>query len=147
MLEASEEVLAFRHFLQPHRSKIWSTNLLERINEEIKRRNRVVGIFPNDPAITRLVGAVVLEQDERWQLEGRLMFSAESMAAIPSVEELPALLAASAAQSQAPGGPRRRAPTGRSDADPRPGPMPSAQRKGNRLTLPTHPRSDDRLPK
>ncbi len=65
------------------------TNLLERVNEEIKRRTRVVGIFPNDAAITRLVGAVLLEQDEHWQLEGRRMFSAESMAAIPALEELP----------------------------------------------------------
>jgi transposase-like protein len=94
MLEAREDVLAFRHFPQPHWRKIWSTNLLERVNEEIKRRTRVVGIFPNDAAITRLVGAVLLEQDEHWQLEGRRMFSAESMAAIPSLEDLPALQAA-----------------------------------------------------
>jgi putative transposase len=91
LLEAREDVLAFRHFPQPHWRKIWSTNLLERVNEEIKRRTRVVGIFPNDSAITRLVGAVLLEQDEHWQLEGRRMFSAESMAAIPSLEDLPAL--------------------------------------------------------
>ena len=55
----------------------------------IKRRTRVVGIFPNDAAITRLVGAVLLEQDEHWQLEGRRMFSLDSMAAIPAaVDEL-----------------------------------------------------------
>jgi putative transposase len=89
MLEAREDVLAFRHFPEPHWKKVWSTNLLERVNEEIKRRTRVVGIFPNDAAITRLVGAVLLEQDEHWQLEGRRMFSAESMSAIPSLEELP----------------------------------------------------------
>lgn len=89
MLEAREDVLAFRHFPEQHWRKIWSTNLLERVNEEIKRRTRVVGIFPNDAAITRLVGAVLLEQDEHWQLEGRRMFSAESMAAIPGLEELP----------------------------------------------------------
>ncbi len=88
---AREDVLAFRHFPAPHWRKIWSTNLLERVNEEIKRRTRVVGIFPNDAAITRLVGAVLLEQDEHWQLEGRRMFSAESMTAIPDLEGLPAL--------------------------------------------------------
>jgi len=54
------------------------------------QRCRVVGIFPNDAAIKRLVGAVLLEQDEHWQLEGRLMFSAESMAEIPALEDLPA---------------------------------------------------------
>jgi len=92
MNQAREDVLAFRHFPAPHWRKIWSTNLLERVNEEIKRRTRVVGIFPNDAAITRLVGAVLLEQDEHWQLEGRHMFSAESMAAIPELEDLPTLL-------------------------------------------------------
>ena len=87
---AREDVLAFRHFPAPHWRKIWSTNLLERVNEEIKRRTRVVGIFPNDAAITRLVGAVLLEQDEHWQLEGRRMFSLDSMAAIPpSADALP----------------------------------------------------------
>ena len=54
MLEAREDVLAFRHFPDQHWRKVWSTNLLERVNEEIKRRTRVVGIFPNDAAITRL---------------------------------------------------------------------------------------------
>jgi putative transposase len=82
-------VLVFRHFPDQHRRKVWSTNLLERVNEEIKRRMRVVGIFTNDAAITRMVGAVMLEQDEHWQLEGSRMFSAESMGAIPSLEELP----------------------------------------------------------
>ncbi len=91
MAEAREDVLAFRHFPQPHWKKVWSTNLLERLNEEVKRRTRVVGIFPNDASITRLVGAVLLEQDEHWQLEGRRMFSADSMAAIPSMKDLPAL--------------------------------------------------------
>ena len=90
MATAREDVLAFRHFPLSHWRKLWSTNLLERVNEEIKRRTRVVGIFPNDAAITRLVGAVLLEQDEHWQLEGRRMFSLDSMAAIPaSAEALP----------------------------------------------------------
>ena len=61
MASAQEDVLGFRHFPQQHWLKLWSTNLLEPVNEEIKRRTRVVGIFPNDAAITRLVGAVLLE--------------------------------------------------------------------------------------
>jgi putative transposase len=65
-------------------------------NSLIKRRTRVVGIFPNDAAITRLVGAVLLEQHEHWQLEGRRMFSAESMATIPELGDTPALQALSA---------------------------------------------------
>jgi len=60
MAEAREDGLDFRHFPPRHRGKIWSTNLLKRLNEEIKRRTRVVGIFPNDAAIERLVDAVVL---------------------------------------------------------------------------------------
>jgi putative transposase len=93
---AKEDVLAFRHFPKDHWQKIWSTNLFERVNEEIKRRTRVVGIFPNDAAITRLVGAVLLEQHEHWQLEGRRMVSSESMATIPELGDTPALQAAGA---------------------------------------------------
>jgi len=96
MHEAKEDVLAFRHFPQPHMKKVWSTNLLERVNEEIKRRTRGGGIFPKDAAITRLVGAVLLEQHEHWQLEGRRMFSAESMTGIPELVESPALRGLSA---------------------------------------------------
>lgn len=73
-----------------HWKKVSSTNLLERDNEEIKQRTRVVGIFPNDAAIELLVDAVILEQDEHWQLEGRRMFSSESMAEIPTLGDLPA---------------------------------------------------------
>jgi transposase-like protein len=65
-----------------------------------KRRTRVVGIFPNDAAITRLVGAVLLEQHEHWQLEGRRMFSAESMATIPELGDTPALQAAGSCELQ-----------------------------------------------
>jgi len=60
------------------------------VNEEVERRTRVVGIFPNDAAITRLVGALLLEQDEHWLLVGRRMFLGESMAAIPVLDALPA---------------------------------------------------------
>jgi transposase-like protein len=91
MQESKEDVLAFRHFPLPHWKKVWSSNLLRRLNEEVKRRTRVVGIFPNDASITRLVGAVLLEQDENWQVEGWRMFSADRMAAIPSLKDLPAV--------------------------------------------------------
>ena len=67
--------------------KIWSTNPLERLNKEIKRRTNVVGIFPNDPAIIRLVGSQLLEQQEEWQLERRRFFSEATMAKIPEPEE------------------------------------------------------------
>jgi putative transposase len=74
-----EDVLAFRAFPPEHWRKIWSTNPLERLNKEIKRRTRVVGIFPNDAAIIRLVGALLLERKEEWQLDGRRVFSELSM--------------------------------------------------------------------
>ncbi len=80
MEQAREDVLAFRAFPPEHWRKIWSTNPLERLNKEIKRRTRVVGIFPNDAAIIRLVGALLLEQQEEWQLDGRRVFSELSMA-------------------------------------------------------------------
>jgi transposase-like protein len=62
-----------------------------RLNEEVKRRTRVVGILPNEASINRLVGAVLLEQDEQWQLKDRRMFSGDSMGAIPSLKDLPAV--------------------------------------------------------
>ncbi len=100
MASSREDVLAFRHFPPSHWRTLWSTNLLARFNEEIKRRSRVVGIFPNDAAIVRLVGPVRVEQDEHWQLEGRRMFSQESMAAIrPAAEELPAAEAQNTAKA------------------------------------------------
>ncbi|MFZ0407585.1 MAG: transposase [Cyanobium sp.] len=61
------------------------------MNKKIKFPPRVVGFFANVAAITRLVGAVLLEQDEHWQLEGRRMFSAKSMASIPELDDIPAL--------------------------------------------------------
>jgi putative transposase len=73
MDEAEADVLAFMGFPKAHRVQIHSTNPLERLNAEIKRRTDVVGIFPNESAITRLVGALLLEQNDEWQLQRRYL--------------------------------------------------------------------------
>ncbi len=68
--DAGEDLLAFAAFPQAHWRKLWSTNPLERLNGEIKRRTNVVGIFPNDTAIARLVTAVVVEAHDEWAVAG-----------------------------------------------------------------------------
>jgi putative transposase len=73
MDHAEHDVLAFMDFPKAHRLQIHSTNPLERLNAEIKRRTDVVGIFPNDASITRLVGAMMLEQNDEWSLQRRYM--------------------------------------------------------------------------
>jgi len=73
MDEAEADVLAHMTFPKAHRLQIHSTNPLERLNAEIKRRTDVVGIFPNEAAIVRLVGAILLEQNDEWQLQRRYL--------------------------------------------------------------------------
>ena len=81
--EAEEELLAFMAFPAEHWSKLRSTNPLERVNREIGRRSDVVGIYPNDAALIRLAGALLIEQNDEW-LVGRRYLSAESLEAVLS---------------------------------------------------------------
>ncbi len=80
MDDAKAEVLAFSAFPRSHWTKIWSTNPLERLNKEVKRRARVVGIFPNDASVIRLVGAVLADVHDEWQAGDRRYLSEGSMA-------------------------------------------------------------------
>ena len=96
--ESVEDVLAYLSFPVQHRAKLHSTNPLERLNKELKRRADVVGIFPNEESITRLMGAVLLEANDEWQLQHRYM-QAEGMAELvmPTVEDQTLAIAPQAA--------------------------------------------------
>ena len=94
MDEAESDVLAYMSFPPEHWSKLHSTNGLERLNGEIKRRTEVVGIFPNDEAIVRLVGAILLEQNDEWAVQRARYMTLETMAALSDdpVVGLPAMV-------------------------------------------------------
>ena len=79
MDQAEPDVLAYMSFPPQHRTKLHSTNPLERLNGEIKRRTEVVGIFPNEAAITRLVGAILLEQNDEWAVQRARYITLESI--------------------------------------------------------------------
>jgi putative transposase len=80
MDEAEADVLAYMTFPAAHRTKLHSTNTLERLNGEVKRRTDVVGIFPNEAAIERLVGAILLEQNDEWAVQRARYMTLETIA-------------------------------------------------------------------
>jgi putative transposase len=92
MDDSEHDVLAYLTFPAQHRTKLHSTNPLERLNKEVKRRADVVGIFPNEASIVRLIGAVLLEQNDEWQLMHRYMqveAMAELLAEPDPMQQLP----------------------------------------------------------
>jgi transposase-like protein len=84
--DAAEDVLAHMHFPRAHRKRLHSTNTLERLHKEIKRRTNVVGIFPNRDSLVRMVATLLQEQDDEWQVMDRRYFSVESMKRIDAIE-------------------------------------------------------------
>jgi transposase-like protein len=86
MDEAEEDVLSYAAFPGEHWQKIWSNNPLERVNKEVKRRTNVVGIFPTERSVMRLVGSILSEQHDEWQVSKRY-FSAGSLAKVDRREE------------------------------------------------------------
>ena len=96
LMDAAEhDVLAYMDFPREHRAKLHSTNPIERLNGEIKRRTDVVGIFPNEAAITRLVGAILLEQSDEWATQRARYMTLETISAISDTAtvSLPAVAA------------------------------------------------------
>jgi putative transposase len=95
MDEAEPDVLAYMTFPAAHRAKLHSTNPIERLNGEIKRRTEVVGIFPNEAAITRLVGAILLEQNDEWAVQRARYITLETIAPLSDdpIAGLPAVAA------------------------------------------------------
>jgi transposase-like protein len=96
MDDAEADVLAYMSFPSQHRAKLHSTNPLERLNGEIKRRSDVVGIFPNEDAVTRLIGALLLEQNDEWAVQRARYMSLETIAPLcdDAIVTLPPVAAA-----------------------------------------------------
>ncbi len=84
--DVSEDVLAHMHFPREHRRRLHSTNPIERLHKEIKRRTRVVGIFPTRDSLMRMVGTLLAEQDDEWQVADRRYFSIGSMTKVDVLE-------------------------------------------------------------
>ena len=78
MRDAADDLLAFTAFPQSHWRKIWSTNPLERVNREVKRRTEVVGVFPNPAALLRLAGAVLVEIHDEWAVASERRYLSEA---------------------------------------------------------------------
>jgi putative transposase len=95
MDEVEPDVLAYMSFPAAHRPKLHSTNPIERLNGEIKRRTEVVGIFPNEQAITRLVGAILLEQNDEWAVQRARYMTLDTIAPLSDdpIVKLPAVAA------------------------------------------------------
>lgn len=89
--QGETDVLAYMGFPAQHRAKLHSTNPLERLNGEIKRRTEVVGIFPNEDTIVRLVGAILLEQNDEWAIQRSRYMTLETIAAIGDDLAVPGL--------------------------------------------------------
>src|SRR3954468_6855748 len=92
--DAREEITAFADFPQAHWRKIWSTNPLERLNKEVKRRTDVVGIFPDDQSLLRLASCVLIEAHDEWQVSDRRYLSEGSMALLTPPAPAPTALPA-----------------------------------------------------